>query len=132
MPPDPHVFFVDRSLGGKQVPGALAAHGWAIKAHDDVFPQNTPDTIWIKSVGAKGWIILTADDNLRYNPLEKAALNASGTWTFILAPRKNLRGVEMAQAFIKAERALLKAIAKYPPSSAFRVSADGKITKCSL
>jgi len=80
----------------------------------------------------QGWIILTADDNLRYNPLEKAALNASGTWAFILAPRKNLRGLEMAQAFIKAERAMLKAIAKHPPSSAFRVSADGKITKCSL
>ena len=39
--------------------------------HDDIFPQNTLDTVWLTAVGKAGWFVLTADQRIRYNPLEK-------------------------------------------------------------
>jgi hypothetical protein len=121
-PPDPPVFFVDRSLGGKVVPGRLREAGWRVERHDDHFAADTPDPQWIVGVGKRGWIILTADERIRYNPLEKAAYLNSGTLIFLLANRKSMTGVEMADAFVAAETSILNAIARQRPPAIFKVS----------
>lgn len=126
-PPEPPVFFIDRSLGGKIVPRALAVAGWAIQRHDDHFAQGTADTAWIHTVGRRGWIILTGDQRIRYNPLEKAALLAFGTHTFLLAGRMDRTGAEMATAFIAAESGILHAIATHRPPAIFKVYQDGRV-----
>ena len=41
--PEPYTFFVDRALGGKVVAVALRTAGEQVKAHDDLFPQDTDD-----------------------------------------------------------------------------------------
>jgi len=125
--PEPPVFFVDRSLGGKIVPTSLIAAGWRIERHDDHFRHNTADTVWISAVGKRGWIILTADQRIRYNPPEKAALLASGTHTFLLAGRKDHTGVEMAAAFVAAQSGILHAIATRKPPALFKVYGDGRV-----
>ena len=114
--PDPPIFFVDRSLGGKVVPRRLRAAGWRVERHDDHFVADTPDPDWIAAAGKRGWIILTADERIRYNPLEKAAFLSSGTLIFLLANRKSMTGAEMADAFIAAERSILSAIVRQAPA----------------
>jgi hypothetical protein len=118
---------VDRSLGGKVVPTALAGAGWLVERHDAHFKDNTADTTWIHSVGQRGWIILTGDQRIRYNPPEKAALLASGTHAFMLAGPKDFTGAEMAATFIAAQGAMLRAIEKHRPPALFKVYQDGRV-----
>src|SRR5688572_3484619 len=47
-PPEPLVFFIDRSLGRKKVPEALRAAGVEIRVHDELFPQGTLDVDWLR------------------------------------------------------------------------------------
>jgi hypothetical protein len=64
--------------------------------------------------------------------MEKEALKKSGTLTFILARKGHLKGPEMAAVFIKAEKAIFRAIKKHRSPAAFRVYDDGHIEKCRL
>lgn len=109
------------------VPTALAAAGWLVERHDDHFKANTADATWIHSVGQRGWIILTGDQRIRYNPPEKAALLASGTHAFMLAGRKDFTGAEMAATFIAAQGSILRAIEKHRPPALFRVYQAGRV-----
>ncbi len=103
------------------MPARLREAGWLVERHDDHFIPDTPDPEWITAAGKRGWIILTADERIRYNPLEKAAFLASGTLIFLLANRKSMTGAEMADAFIAAERSILSAITRQPPPAIFKV-----------
>jgi len=94
-----------------------------VEHHDDHFSDNTPDATWISEAGRHGWVILTADERIRYKPAEKAALLNSGTLTFLLASRKGLTGVEMADAFLSVEVSIINAIAKQHPPAIFKVYA---------
>lgn len=58
-------FFVDRSLGARDVPEALRSAGVLVEVHDDHFAPDTPDIVWLAEVGARGWIVLTKDSRIR-------------------------------------------------------------------
>ena len=103
------------------MPAKLREAGWLVKRHDDHFSDDTPDTEWISEAGRRGWIILTADERIRYKPVEKAALLASGTLTFILASRKGLTGLEMADAFLTVQTSIFHAIIRQQPPAIFKV-----------
>jgi hypothetical protein len=53
------------------VPEALRAAGVAIRVHDELFPQGTEDVVWLREAGVNGWVVITRDDRIRYNQLEK-------------------------------------------------------------
>jgi hypothetical protein len=59
------------------VPDALRGAGLDVRVHDDLFPQGTEDVIWLRDAGAHGWVVLTRDDRIRYNQLEKEAVLAT-------------------------------------------------------
>lgn len=92
--PEPWVFFVDRSLGGKVLAHALRALGERVEVHDDHFPKDATDEIWLADVGAKGWVILSKDDRIRRNPVERQALLTAGVAAFFLG-RSDLRGDQL-------------------------------------
>jgi hypothetical protein len=71
--PEASTFFVDRSLGGKILADALKAAGERIEIHDDHFPKDATDELWLAKVCAKGWVILSKDDRIRRNPVERQA-----------------------------------------------------------
>jgi hypothetical protein len=50
-------------------------------------------------VGARGWVVLTKDDRIRYREHEREALLASGVRAFVLTNR-SLSGDEMAAIFV--------------------------------
>ena len=77
-PPEaPLTFFVDRSLGGQIVASGLRGEGETVEVHDDHFAKDTPDVTWLAAVGEKGWVVLSKDDRIRTNALEREALLAA-------------------------------------------------------
>ena len=59
------------------MPDALRAAGVEIRVHDELFAQGTEDVVWLREAGAHGWVVITRDDRIRYNQLEKDAVLAA-------------------------------------------------------
>lgn len=95
------VFFVDRSLGKHDVPNALRAAGARVEVHDDHFPQDAPDEVWLPAVGRNGWAVLTSDDRIRYRQAEKSAATTAGVALFIFTG-KRMRGAAVGDALVRA------------------------------
>lgn len=105
------VFFVDRSLGRIDVPGALQKAGYDCRIHDEHFDQQTEDEFWLSAVAGRNWVVLTKDERIRYRPLELKALESAGLRAFIVICG-NMRGVETAAILLKAMPRILNLIAK--------------------
>lgn len=69
--PPEFTLFLDRGASVNLLISALQEQGVAFVRHDDLFPQNSPDTVWLTEVGRRGLFVLTLDQRIRYNPLEK-------------------------------------------------------------
>ncbi len=95
----PLTFFVDRSLGAHDVPHALRTAGALAEIHDDHFAPDTPDTVWLAEVGARGWVVLTKDSRIRRHPLELQALLAANVAAFMLTATE-LTGADMGSLLV--------------------------------
>lgn len=104
-PPEPLVFFIDRSLGRKKVPQALRAAGLDVRVHDELFPQATEDVVWLTEAGLQRWVVITRDDRIRYNQLEKQAVLAARLRFFSITS-SSLTGDEAASLILSAMRAM--------------------------
>jgi len=97
-------FFVDRSLGRHVVPGALREAGAVVHVMADVYGerigQGLADEEWLRDAGGRGWVVLMKDAKIRYRPAELQVVIDHGLRAFCLT-NANLRGVEMADRFVK-------------------------------
>lgn len=73
-----------------------------VHAHDDLFPQDTDDEVWLREAARKGWIVLTKDDRIRYRPGEQRAIVEAGVACFCLNPTKGMTAHEWAEALVTA------------------------------
>jgi predicted nuclease of predicted toxin-antitoxin system len=126
--PEWWVFFVDRSLGRKIIPDTLRAAGEEVRVHDEHFPQDAKDEVWLAEAGRQGWVVLTKDKNIRYRAIELQALLAAKVRAFVLTARGDLSGVEVGQIFVKALPAMKKLCASTKPPFIARVSRDGSVS----
>jgi hypothetical protein len=124
-PPD-QTFFIDYSLGGVAVPGALKAAGASVEIHLDHFPSDLPDRELLAAIGARGWAFVSKDGNIRRRPLETGALMAAGVKAFILTSG-NLRADEQAEAFRIALPKMLELCAQHPGPFIARVTRTGDV-----
>ncbi|MGH7737441.1 MAG: hypothetical protein ACREMP_06195 [Candidatus Tyrphobacter sp.] len=122
----PHVYFVDRSLGGKVVPEALRRLGLNVEVHDDHFAQNETDRAWLAAVARKGWIILSKDSAIRRRLVERQEIINAGASAFFLI-RGNLTGLQMAEAFNKAIPAIRKILDRTSGPVLGVIRSDGSI-----
>jgi hypothetical protein len=125
-PPDQTIFFIDRSLGVEPIRAELLRIGLVVEIHDDHFPRDEEDRVWLKVVGGRGWVVLTKDQRLRYRPLELAALRASNARVFVLTAG-NLRGSEIAGVFVKAVPRIRTLLNSRPGPFIARVSQSGAV-----
>jgi hypothetical protein len=125
-PPDRTVFFIDRSLGIEPIREELINAGLVIEIHDDHFARDEEDRVWLRTVGERGWVVLTKDQRLRYRPLEIAALRASKARVFVLIAG-NLRGIEIAAVFLTALPQICKVLHSLPGPFVARVSQSGHV-----
>jgi predicted nuclease of predicted toxin-antitoxin system len=126
-PPDGTVFFIDRSLGVEPIRAELIREGLVVEIHDDHFVRDEEDRVWLRAVGERGWVVLTKDQRLRYRPLEIAALRASNARVFVLTAG-NLRGGEIAAAFVTALPRMQRILRSHTGSFVARVSQAGHVT----
>jgi hypothetical protein len=73
----------------------------AIRIHDDLFAQGTEDIVWLAEAGANRWVVLTRDDRIRYNQLEKQAVLAAHLRFFSITS-SSLTGDEAAALLVSA------------------------------
>ena len=126
-PPDGTVFFIDRSLGVEPLRAELIKCGLVVEIHDDHFARAEEDRIWLRTIGERGWVVLTKDQRLRYRPLEIAALRASNARVFVLTAG-NLRGIEIAAVFVKALPRIHRVLSSTPGPFLARVSQSAAVT----
>ncbi len=121
------VFFVDRSLGKHVVPDALRAAGARVEVHDDHFPQDALDEVWLPAVGQKTWAVLTSDDRIRYRQAEKAAATGAGVALFIFTG-KRMRAAATAAALVRALPRMVRLLAVERRPFVAKVSRSGTVT----
>ena len=94
--------------------------------HDDHFPQNAPDEVWLKAAGENGWIVLTKDKNIRFHTREKETLIAYGVRAFVLTA-KALNADEMVEVFVRALPQIAKTVSKHPGAFVATVTHGGSV-----
>ena len=125
--PDPLVFFIDRSLGKKTIADALKREGAEVYVHDDLFPADTEDEIWLREVGNRKWVVLTKDLRIRYRTSERLAVKAANTAMFALTAR-DCQGSEMADIFVKALPRIARFLKKNRPPFIAKVTRRGDVS----
>jgi hypothetical protein len=125
--PEPWVFFLDRSLGSRLVAEALHAEGETVEVHDAHFAKDAADVEWLGAVGHKGWVVVSKDDRIRLNEVERMALTEAGVAAFFLG-RSDLTGPQMARAIVTALPAMRRALRRFDVPFTARISLDGDVS----
>lgn len=116
-PPDV-VFFLDRDLGRVHVAGGLRAIGYTVHTLASVYGNNSDQWVenskWIPESAAKGWVMLTCDQGIRYTDFELALVESSKARVFCLS-RGDLDGPTQAQYFVNNIHRIVAASAAAGP-----------------
>jgi hypothetical protein len=121
-------FFLDHQIGRYQVAEALRAAGARVEVHLDYFRGDMPDTEWIPEVSRRGWVLITKDQNIRRNPLERAAYQAAKLRGFV-ATGKDMNAKELGELLIRCLPGMVRRAAGRPGPLLFTISRGGTFTK---
>ncbi|MFY9344841.1 MAG: hypothetical protein WAT39_20275 [Planctomycetota bacterium] len=120
------ILFLDECLGTSDVADAFRRIGVRTECLVDHFPSGTRDEVWLPTVGANGWVVLTKDKWIRKREVERRALEAGSVAAFVLTAG-DLNGSEMATAFVRAYPRLRKALRDHSPPFIASVTANGEV-----
>jgi len=114
-------------LGRRIIPEALRGAGEEVRVHDEHFPQDAQDQVWLAEAGRNGWIVLTKDKLIRYRAAEIQALRAAKVRAFVLSARGDLSGTEVSQIFLKALPAIKRLCERIAPPFIALVDRDSGV-----
>jgi PIN domain-containing protein len=121
-------FFLDHQIGRYVVANALRGAGAQVKVHLDYFPANKPDMEWIPEVGLRGWVLITKDQNIRRNSLERAAYRDAKLRGFVITG-KDMSGKELAELLVRCLPSMVRRAAGRSGPLLFTISRGGVFTK---
>jgi hypothetical protein len=102
--PEDFVLYLDENLHNCQpILDALAQHGVRHERHGNHFFPGTEGTTGLPTVGKHGWLLLTKDKRIRFNELEKSAIQRYRVSEFYFASG-NYSGTGMAAMLVTALR----------------------------
>jgi hypothetical protein len=78
-------------------------------------------------VGKNGWLLLTKDKRIRFNELEKSAVQRYHVREFYFASG-NYSGAEMATMLVDALREMVRFVRRYDPPFIASISRSGKVS----
>lgn len=78
----------------------MKAFGEDVDHLQDHFPQDCPDTDWLRYIGENGYFLLTRDDAIRRHPAELKALKDYGVGAFFLGGKNRARW-ELVQQLVR-------------------------------
>jgi len=122
------VFFLDHQIGRYVVAEALRAASARVEVHLEHFPGDMPDTEWIPEVGRREWVLITKDQNIRRNPLERAAYAAAKLRGFIVTG-KDMDGKELADLLVRSLPGMVRRVVDRQGPLLFTISRGGTFTK---
>jgi hypothetical protein len=97
-PPDEFVLYLDENLcNTRAILDVLTKLAIRFERHLAHFSPGVPDESWLPLVGSQGWILLTSDKRIRYNLLEKRALEIHAVREFVFTSG-NMSAQDMAAA----------------------------------
>ena len=123
--PEP-TLFLDRNLGRHIIADRLRADGMTVEVHDDHLPLDAPDEDWIALVGAKGWVAITKDRNVRYRAAELEAIRRHSARVVVIR-MKNATAPEIAALLLKGRRRIARYAAKTPPPFVAGIHGSGTV-----
>jgi hypothetical protein len=128
-PPQPEdfVLYLDENLcNSSAIVEALRKLEIRFERHLSHFPRGTPDEAWLPLVGKNGWVLITADKRMRYNLLERRALELSAVREFVFASG-NLSGNEMAAALKTALRKMQRMCRRFSTPFVAAITRTGEV-----
>jgi hypothetical protein len=90
------------------------------------FNTGTQDVDWLPHVGARRWILITKDKNIRKREIELRALNQARVRTFVLTAA-GLKGEEQAQILKDALPAMLRLLRRRSANFLARITAESSV-----
>jgi hypothetical protein len=128
-------FFMDISLGQYETADvfrrALAdrAEGDRLVMFRDAFEtQDIDDVDWITTIAPREWVVLTKDEAIRRNPLERQALEAGRVAAFFLY-RGDLTGAAAGRMFVLALPRIRRLLLDYGRPLLAVVQGNGRLDR---
>lgn len=90
------------------------------------FGTGTRDVDWLPHVGARGWILITKDKQIRKRELELRALRESGVRTFVLVA-SNISGPEQARVLSEALPSMLRLLRRRSSHFVARITSESSL-----
>ncbi len=100
--------------------------GEVVELHRDHFSQGAEDVVWLEYAAQRRWLILTKDDGISRNPLEKAMVKRTNACLFALESQ-SMSGAEMAAAFTLARNRMKQFAKKHQGPFIAKVYRNGKV-----
>ena len=94
--------------------------------HPAHFPRGAPDETWLPVVGQHRWVLLTCDKQIRYNLLEKRALEKHAVREFAFVSG-NLSGPEMAGVLEIALPKIRRICRRFQPPFVAAITRSGEV-----
>ncbi len=110
----------------RELADALQQRGRLVRMHKQVFPDRTPDRIWIPDVSRRGWIIVTRDRRLQRRHLEWIAfLRAKARVLWFKGERAS--NIEITEGFLTALPGIDKITAQLRPPYIIKITVAGYV-----
>jgi hypothetical protein len=125
--PEDFVLYLDENLCNSTVIlETLKKLGVRFERHLNHFSRGTLDESWLPLVGKNGWVLLTTDKRMRYNLLEKRALEKNRVREFVFASG-NMSGQEMAETLELSIRKMLNMCSRIDPPFVAAIMRSGEV-----
>ncbi|MGB2623219.1 MAG: hypothetical protein WA857_11910 [Candidatus Acidiferrum sp.] len=125
--PDDFVLYLDENLcNSRAIQDMLSKLGVHFERHLAHFIRGTLDETWLPKVGLEGWMLLTADKRIRYNFLEKHALEEHAVREFVFTSG-NMSGQDMAAALELAIPKMRRLCRKLKPPFVASITRLGEV-----
>jgi len=92
----------------------------------ETFGTGTHDTEWLPKVGARGWILITKDKNIRKREIELRALRQAGVKAFVLVA-SNVNREDQARILREALPAMVRLIRRRSARFVARVTSESSV-----
>jgi hypothetical protein len=122
QPPKGFTLYLCANIDYDDVANKLDKAGIRFKRHRDHFKGSTPDTVLLKEVGRKGWILITADKKQRTRLLERKAIEQYKVREFVLTSGDI---GDVGDLLVKASRQIRQVCKKHPGPFVASISKSG-------
>jgi hypothetical protein len=120
------VFLDENHCRNPHLLNALSDAGIKHEKHLDHFAAGLEDRMWIPVVAEHGWCLLTADARIRYNQLERQAVQDNALRMFYFS-NNNMAGRDMGMALSIALPKMQKLFQNNQPPFAASITRSGEV-----